>query len=508
MRTKLKVDFKSIFVAVAISCAIVAVCLFINSKKVNYHMDEICTFGLSNGVLHMEHELGKVYTGEELFRDYVTADENNRFNYRTVWENQKKDVHPPLYYIFIHTLSSLIPGQYTDLIGLLPNILFAIIIYWQMYWMFCRVTEKTNALVLAGLYMLTAAFTNIVVFFRMYTLLTLLTNAVFMLFLKYMPFQKKDKWFYIGLYATVACGMLTHYYFAVICCVACAVYGLQMLFAKQMKDLIYFVTTGVAGVATAVVLFPKMLHHIFLGYRGRQAVTALISDGLYDSVKQILSLIDVYLFGGLFTVVLISVLVIWLVALKSSENEMIKYFIVQFALPVLVYICCIAKIAPYKNERYITNVTGIIWFVIFAAILIAAKSYKTKSIVFALAVAVTAVIFSYQNGLPNLQKENAWKNTILDQRTTLPCVYVYDHCWRVIPNYVEMQKLQQITFLDPSTLDMIDDDRYKNNEAMLVYISNEVVGTDYLDRIIANNPDIEGYEMLFYSGYSACYLLD
>lgn len=507
---KNKISSKSTITALLISAAIAVIFVFIGGQKVHYHMDEICTFGLSNGELRMTHEPGRVYSGSQLWQDYMTVDSGERFDYAKVWRNQADDVHPPLYYVIIHTISSLFPGYYSNLLGLLPNIFFAVVVFWQMYWLFGRFCDKKMALFASAAYLFTAAFVNIVVFFRMYAMLTVVTNLLFMLFAAYMPKDKKDKRFYIFMYLIIACGMLTHYYFAVICVLACFVYGVQMLFAKKTKDAVIFVATGIAAVATAAAVFPAMIRHIFFGYRGREAFGALVDGSIYSDISTVLGLADVYLFGGITIILAFAVAVIWLVnkEVTTEENSTIGYLLLQFVLPCLGYICIIAKVAPFKNERYITNVTAVIWFAVFAVALVVVKAFKTKGRVMAAAAALLIVVLSYQNGVPNMQKDDAWKSTILGNRTQLPCVFVYDASWQVIPNYPEIKNLEQITFLDPSTVDLIDSEEYTGNEAMLVFISDEAVGTEFLDRIVENSPAIEGYEMLYYSGYSACYLMD
>ena len=68
------------------------------SMKKNYHIDEMLSYGLSNnrGNIKMEIVDGEKYNPTVLYADYLTADENDRFSYDIVWENQENDVHPPL----------------------------------------------------------------------------------------------------------------------------------------------------------------------------------------------------------------------------------------------------------------------------------------------------------------------------------------------------------------------------------------------------------------------------
>ena len=72
----------------------------LNSKK-NYHLDELYSYSLANhdGDLNIEIEDGKEYEpADSPFVQHLTLSKNNILNYEIVWENQIKDVHPPLYY--------------------------------------------------------------------------------------------------------------------------------------------------------------------------------------------------------------------------------------------------------------------------------------------------------------------------------------------------------------------------------------------------------------------------
>lgn len=507
----MKSSTKYILAAVFLSILIAVIFLLIARHKVSYQMDELLTFGLANNAMSMDHDLGEPYNGEELFQSYMAVPEEHRFDYQLVWDNQADDVHPPLYYTIIHTLSSFFPGQYFMLLGLLPNIAFAIILFWQLNWMFGKVARKAVSMLLSGLYLFTMMFVNIVVFFRMYAMLTVMTTALFMLFVKYLPGKRKGKWFYAGLYSVVVCGMLTHYYFSIVCAAACLIYGLQLMMTKRWKDLLLFVFSGMAGVATSIVIFPPMLDHIFKGYRGEQAFAALTAGNLREDVTAVLGIIDRQLFGGLSLILGGIILVLWLLNTRKAEQEYcsISYLVLQFVVPVVMYIGVLAKVAPYKNERYLCNVSAILYFAVFAVLLILVKAYRNKGAVFAGVIGSVILVFSYQDKIPNLFQGYEGIFETLETYADVPCVYVRDDAWRVTPNYMELRRMKEITFLDSQdTLDLIDHPQNCNEDAMVVYICNEVVGTEFLDRIVENNPDIVGYTQLFHSGYSNVYLLE
>ncbi len=52
-------------------------------------------------------------TYDIFYNNYFAVKKNERFDYRKVWKNQKNDVHPPIYYILLHTICSFFPGKFS-----------------------------------------------------------------------------------------------------------------------------------------------------------------------------------------------------------------------------------------------------------------------------------------------------------------------------------------------------------------------------------------------------------
>ena len=87
--------------------------LYWGSKKEGYYIDELWTYGLANsyeapflwekaGYMNEWHE-------PEFYMDYLVANEGEKFAFHSVYENQARDVHPPFYYMILHTVCSLFP---------------------------------------------------------------------------------------------------------------------------------------------------------------------------------------------------------------------------------------------------------------------------------------------------------------------------------------------------------------------------------------------------------------
>lgn len=68
---------------------------------------------------------------------YVAVSPENTFNYASVYYNQRGDVHPPLFYILLHTVCSVFQGSFSKWFGLGINILFMLLTM-RMLYMLCK----------------------------------------------------------------------------------------------------------------------------------------------------------------------------------------------------------------------------------------------------------------------------------------------------------------------------------------------------------------------------------
>lgn len=77
-------------------------------KKNFFHLDEALTFTLTNNKdgINISDEYKNTWRpGIDYYR-LLTVSSEDKFNYKQVYINQTEDVHPPLYYFIIHTISS------------------------------------------------------------------------------------------------------------------------------------------------------------------------------------------------------------------------------------------------------------------------------------------------------------------------------------------------------------------------------------------------------------------
>ena len=103
----------------------IALCLFFGSQKAGFHEDEYYTYW-SVSCEDVTPANFTWHTGHELQQRFLVQP-GEQFSYDMVVKNQAADVHPPLYYIALHTLMSLFAGRFYKWFGILLNLGFSLI---------------------------------------------------------------------------------------------------------------------------------------------------------------------------------------------------------------------------------------------------------------------------------------------------------------------------------------------------------------------------------------------
>lgn len=181
-----------------------------------------------------------VWIDSKGFTDYVTANGKGRFNYLSVYFNEKDDVHPPLYSMLLHTMSSLFPGVIVPFLGCFINIL-AILGCVLLIFRLGEVLESGGILpegsgelwgvCAALLYGISSGAIATALLIRMYGLMTFFCVALFYAHLKKWMgngFGRKNK----GLAAVTMLGFWTQYFF-LFYCLALAAVTAGLLAAKK-----------------------------------------------------------------------------------------------------------------------------------------------------------------------------------------------------------------------------------------------------------------------------------
>ncbi|MDD7759101.1 MAG: hypothetical protein PT939_06670 [Aerococcus suis] len=187
--------------------------IWMGTLKGGMHVDEVSSYLLSNSYYNIKLNRFDEWLPTSYLYDMVATQSNTAFEYGSVFYNQSQDVHPPLYYSIIHTLSSLFIGTYNKWIGLSVNLLSFIIsaiVVYKIISIF--INNKIIGYITVIMFGLSISTIDNFVFIRMYFLLTAIQLLLLYVSLKYVEDNNHVKYLIITALTTIA-GGLTQYYF-------------------------------------------------------------------------------------------------------------------------------------------------------------------------------------------------------------------------------------------------------------------------------------------------------
>lgn len=346
-------------------CFLLITCVCI-SQKSNYHMDEISTYILSNNTydeaLTVNPELDITYDNPSLvWLRSMTVQPGQSFNYANVWNKQKSDVHPPLYYALIHTICSFMPNIYSKWIAGGVNIFFGLCI---LFLLRCMITELTHSEIACFLgsccLIFSAGFLSAITFFRMYIATMFWVMLVSYLFLLGLKKRDVKLWLQVGIVSVL--GALTHYYFILYLFFICLCFGVYLIVKKEWRNVGVFLLTMLLSGVLCVLIFPSIItHSIGGGYRGVETLNNLQNSSFAIFISRLKSCFDIVnsqLFGGMLLYYVIGAGLILLLfgfvhKQKMQRKPLEEYYKwVILVIPTIAYFFFVSKIAIYITDRY------------------------------------------------------------------------------------------------------------------------------------------------------------
>ena len=480
------------------------------SMKVNYHGDEIMSYGLANHKdgIEMSFEAGVTYKpSEDAFMEYITVQDDHRFDYSIPYDNQVHDVHPPLYYCLLHTVSSLFPGTFSRWYAGVINIFFGILSLWAFYKLAgLYVQDNRNVLyIMTVAFALSSGILNAVAWFRMYSI------AMFWgLFITWMIASGINRkcnsiQYYILLCFVIIGAALTQYYMIIYSVVICVIYGLILVFERRWKDILGLVLSSGLAAINAITIFPAMLYHMFSGYRGEEALANVAVNSAAALLRNILSfgtMISQDLFGGAGIIIFVT-LIFALFKLKDK-----KFYAVVMA--AVIYIAAIIKVAGASVQRYFYPVYGIVFFIgLFSLYVFTQYIVKEKGkYVFVASVTLITIAGFWVNSWGNLFGFSSELLEYADSKHAVDCLYIYSERWMIPPSYEEVSRYNSVTFVNSSHLEMLHDLSIISDDELIVILAGPEIG-DVCEEINDAFSQIEGrYAKAGQYGYSQTYYFE
>ena len=282
----------------------VGMVIYYYNLKTSFHVDELFSYGhanSSNGAYlvdglnsglrkkRVETYLTNRWFDGQIFHDYLTVQSEEQFNYKHIFKNLEVGVHPPLFYILLHTICSFTPDIFSKWQGAILNILLWVILLIMLYKLSSRFfKDKYLALLPVVFYAFSQIGFNTVLYIRGYLLQTLW--AICLIYEAIILLQEKTtsnkRWLLIFLYPLLS--MLTHYNSIVYSTIIGIVIGLGLLFQKRYKDIIWLAMTLILSLIALFAIFPEAINVFMHSERADHVVKQ--GKNILASIKNILYL--------------------------------------------------------------------------------------------------------------------------------------------------------------------------------------------------------------------------
>lgn len=279
--------------------------------KQGYHEDEYYSFWSSTGKVALNPRSAyDVRTGYEMQRQFMVR-EGERFCFAEVIQNQVDDVHPPLYYLALNVIMSLLPEHFYKWFGLGLNMLCSCVTLGGVLSLLHGMGKRQDwAVLTAGLvYAMAPSTVSNVMFIRMYAMSAMWTVLYACLVVRMIRDRECGrKRFAVYTAAGAALcwlAFLTHYFCLLVPFFLTLTYCVWTLFRRKgiLRMLVYGLCMC-AAIGAAVWCYPASLYHIFHGYRGEAAISVLINGSFWEMCGMFLPVLNRNVFAGAMWVVL------------------------------------------------------------------------------------------------------------------------------------------------------------------------------------------------------------
>lgn len=328
--------------------------IYCSSKRI-FDVDESLTFSLANeqtaGWVSYEP---KGWFLRSVFSEYTAT---VPFSYSQVFVNQALDVHPPFYYLIIHTICSLMPGSFSVWYGLGLNLLLflmnAILFYRILY-------KATDHCIAAGvgmvLYCLNFRILEGMIFLRMYQLTSTLVLIFFLIGRRIADREGSiDKIDFIFLTLVTILGGLTHYFFYFAIAACSLFFGIVLICRKRWAALICSAACVIGALClNLLVFFPATRDHLFSegssGVHGQFVLTKLQSLTFdWDRLKYFVN----HAWGGSLGFRLgLALLVLGVILLAVKRNRRYLWGVLALSSYYLNFLI-VSQTATYLRPRYL-----------------------------------------------------------------------------------------------------------------------------------------------------------
>ena len=349
--------------------------IYCGFKKSYIHMDEAYSLGLASYdkvEIQDNEDFYNTWHTKEYYEDYLSVRPDEIGEYNQVYENQKNDVHPPLYYLLLRFAMGFTRGNFSKWSGIFLNIIIFEFITILVYLILQELSDgKTNvkekSIILAFISSITMASLTNVIYIRMYALSTLNILITTWLHLRLLKEDKINIKLLVLISISALVGSLTHYYYLFYLVIMYFIFAIKYIKNKQWKEMIYYTLGMACAGIVSLLVFPYSVQHMFFGYRGQGFISKLFNlPEFYKSIEQYVLKVNRFVFNNLLILIIFEILCIKLYKIikKINQKVQINNNITIILIPMLFYFIIVAIASPWIELRYIMPICNVIFIIV------------------------------------------------------------------------------------------------------------------------------------------------
>ena len=465
-------------------------------ENIKYYLSNQSEFSALSGEIQKNDK--PVWKTSEEATDYATVGEGDVFNYFSVYYNQSRDVHPPLFYALVHLFSSIAYGIFSKYIIFAINLIFFLLTCFIIRKIFILFNKKWLGLVAIVLYGLSMGAASTVVFLRMYMMLTFFCLAYLYINLKILnnslEITKKEKW---AIFAVVLLGFLTQYYFCIFALFVFALMCIRFIQKKQFKMMRKYIIIHIVTAIVGIILFPASIYHIFFSYRGAGAVSngRTIIESLEFFINELLYAFSInnVLIYVLLGAMAIGIVVRTIIKIKGLKQERVQklYQYILIIIPTIVYFVIVSITSPNVESKYaVRYVMPILPELAILLVLAIYRIFSNKKIAYS--ITIVAIVVITTNGFFTNEPKYLYRGynnylKIAEEYKDLDFVYAVDNAFTQLTSLPEFMVYNKslIINMNYDKLDFLrTDEELQRQEQFILCIKKWINVEDTLNKIL------------------------
>lgn len=443
-----------------------------------------------------------IWRSSDEANDYLTIQPKDALNYGMVYYNQSRDIHPPLFYFLVHTVSIFFMGHFSKYIIFSINLVFMILSLWTIKNIFEKLDKKHLIVPALILYGFSMGAISTVIFQRMYSMLNFF---VLMFISANIDIIKKDfdidKKLWNKLTWIVLLGFWTQYYFCIVAGVVAVLVLIGVIRKQGKQGAITYILKYLKMAVIGVLLYPLSINHIFFSYRG--VGKAEMARGFGEKLVEYLNMIGYSFSVPVLAIAICLILLVMAVAVKSvidkkGDKNALGAGAIIFS--VICYVCVIVKVSPeLQDANIIRYIMCVLPLIIISILLLIDTVIKNKNVLKYSLVGISLVISVY--GLMFSEPAFLYKGyakylEIAEENKEDKFVYVGDTVFNHIQSMPEFATYSESLILNENQLDVLENDSKFSEENEFILSIKKYKGADEILAKVIEKTGFSNYKVL------------